>query len=74
LRQRAAKRQLPRAGGPDDGVDLAFDDPVRIGPERNLRFVAGLDVAQLVLGIERKAKKPANVPTFEPTRNCKLIA
>src|SRR4051794_31313478 len=43
LRERSTERQLPGARGPDDGINLAFDDPVGISLERDLSLVARLD-------------------------------
>ena len=54
LRQVAVRVQLPLGLRPDDRVDMRLDDPARIGVERNLRFVAGDDLVQLVLVEQRE--------------------
>ena len=48
-RQHAADGQLALRRRPDDRFDVALDDARRVGLERNLRLVARLDLAHLVL-------------------------
>src|SRR5215831_3480137 len=48
----SARKNLAGARGPDDRVDLGLDDLPRIGLQRELGFVSGLDLVQLVLPVE----------------------
>ena len=53
-RQVAGRVELPLRLRPDDRVDVRLDDAARVGVERDLRFVAGLDLVQLVLAEQRE--------------------
>src|SRR6185436_4070413 len=52
-RKRPGDGQLSLASRPDDGIDLALDYLVRIGLERDLRFVSRFYFTQFVLAVQR---------------------
>src|SRR6185369_11033604 len=53
-RVNVANGQLTLRSSPHDGIDFALYDPSRIHFERDFRLLAGLDLADFVLAVNRK--------------------